>query len=139
MLAAHGRFEYKEAISHADRLPVLQESHEKFYKNLMHINDIKEVGKPWKPSTLPGHELVEEVIQNAERCAKRHRFDDAMARLYRATELLAQVKLRRDYGLEPGNLDISQPMIPESAKKWLEKNRSAKGTIQMVCATDTAC
>ncbi|HOJ62455.1 MAG TPA: TIGR02710 family CRISPR-associated CARF protein [bacterium] len=128
MLAAHDRFEYKEAISHASQM---SDSQEKFYKKLKHINDILEAGKPWRPETLSGHELVEDVVQNAERCALRHRFDDAIARLYRATELLAQVKLYRDYGLQTGKLDISHPAIPGPAKPWLEKKKNSKGIVKI--------
>ncbi|MCX7593736.1 MAG: TIGR02710 family CRISPR-associated CARF protein [Fischerella sp.] len=48
------------------------------------------------PDTIKGHgyEIVEDLLLNAERCATLKRYDDAVARLYRALELLAQVRLR---------------------------------------------
>lgn len=42
---------------------------------------------------------VADLLLNAERCSKRRRYDDAVARLYRALELLAQLLLR-DSGID---------------------------------------
>jgi CRISPR-associated protein (TIGR02710 family) len=58
------------------------------------------------PLHQDGLELVADLVQNAERCAFRRRYDDAVGRLYRATELLAQLRLRRAYGLLTGALDL---------------------------------
>jgi len=43
---------------------------------------------------ITGYELVQDLLLNAERRGRRGWYDDAVARLYRATELLAQTYLR---------------------------------------------
>lgn len=68
-----------------------------------------------------GYCIVLDLILNAERCAHRERFDDGVSRLYRALELLAQARLREEFGLETGRLDINDPRIPEGFKKeWAQ-------------------
>ena len=53
----------------------------------------------WDPADDPavaitGYELVQDLLLNAERRGRRGWYDDAVARLYRATELLAQTYIR---------------------------------------------
>lgn len=56
-----------------------------------------------------GYEAVLDLVRNAERRAARGRYDDAVARLYRACELLAQVRLRRrEPPLDSSNLDLER-------------------------------
>lgn len=66
------------------------------------------------PETIPGHgyELVEDLLLNAQRRAHQQRYDDAVGRLYRALELLAQIRLKQSYGLETGNLDLTKLPAP---------------------------
>jgi CRISPR-associated protein (TIGR02710 family) len=73
-----------------------------------------------------GWELVEDLLANAERCAHRGRYDDAVARLYRATELLAQIRLRRVYDIQTGDVWLDSPAIAEcpAALELLEKARA---------------
>jgi len=51
-----------------------------------------------------GYELVEDLLLNAERRASQGRYDDAVARLYRALEMLAQARLRLAYGIDTSAL-----------------------------------
>jgi len=53
-----------------------------------------------------GYEMVGDLIRNAERRASRGRYDDAVARLYRAVELLAQLRLQNSYGVDTSNLQV---------------------------------
>lgn len=46
-----------------------------------------------------GYEQVQDLILNAERRAVQERYDDAVARLYRAVEMVAQVRLQSEWGL----------------------------------------
>jgi CRISPR-associated protein (TIGR02710 family) len=55
-----------------------------------------------------GYEIVQDLMLNAERRATQDRYDDAVGRLYRALELLAQVRLWQKYHIRTGNLDISK-------------------------------
>lgn len=52
-----------------------------------------------------------DLWHNAERRAKRHRFDDALARLYRLVEWTAQYILRNEHGFETARFDPSR--LPE--------------------------
>ena len=49
------------------------------------------IGRSRKPSY---YKLIGDIIRNAERRAKQSRYDDAVARLYRALELFAQIRLK---------------------------------------------
>ena len=53
-----------------------------------------------------GYEEVFDLIRNAERRAERERFDDAVARLYRAVEMLAQVRLK-GHQIDTGDVNLS--------------------------------
>lgn len=59
-------------------------------------------------------ELVQDIILNAERRASQGRFDDAVARLYRALELFAQLYLKKYFDIETGNIDLIK--VPEEIK-----------------------
>lgn len=65
----------------------------------------------------PTAELIEDLIANAERRASQARFDDATARLYRATEAIAQLALwRRGIDSSRVRLDQFPPDFPEAAE-----------------------
>ena len=62
-----------------------------------------------------GYEPVFDLVRNAERRAARGRYDDAVARLYRALEMLAQVRLKqREPSLDSGDLDPD--LLPEGIR-----------------------
>jgi CRISPR-associated protein (TIGR02710 family) len=61
-----------------------------------------------------GYEIVQDLLLNADRRATQNRYDDAVGRLYRALELLAQVRLWQKYQICTGNLDVSK--LPEDIK-----------------------
>lgn len=54
------------------------------------------------------YEFVHDLVLNAQRCAVRLRYDDAVARLYRAVELLAQTRLAVKYGIQTSGVDASR-------------------------------
>jgi CRISPR-associated protein (TIGR02710 family) len=69
-----------------------------------------------------GYEPVLDVVLNAERRASRGRFDDAVARLYRAIELLAQTRLKkRDPPLDSSDLDLEK--LPEPIQPKYQRMR----------------
>ena len=99
MLAARDRFRYREALDLALLDPSLEDVFGSRLRLLVRIVSALESDEPWPDPGLTGLELIDELRENAERCAARGRFDDAVARLYRATHLLAQLRLRRLYGV----------------------------------------
>ncbi len=63
-----------------------------------------------------GYELVLDLINNAHRKAARRMYDDAVARLYRALELLAQVRLSELIpDLQTG--DVKLELLPENLRR----------------------
>ncbi len=58
-----------------------------------------------------GYEIVEDLLLNAERRAAQQRYDDAVGRLYRALELLAQIRLWKAYRIKTGDVEIHK--LPE--------------------------
>jgi len=61
--------------------------------------------------------LVCDLIANARRRAEEGRFDDAVARLYRAIEALGQARLSEEYDIDPSRAPLEK--IPEEARdRW---------------------
>ncbi|HXK42563.1 MAG TPA: TIGR02710 family CRISPR-associated CARF protein [Anaerolineae bacterium] len=83
-------------------------------------------------SARPGYAPVLDLWRNAERRAARGRYDDAVARLYRALEMLAQLRLeQRDPALKSGDLDVT--LLPEPLRLKYEALREPgeKGKIKL--------
>jgi len=76
-----------------------------------------------------GYEVIEDLFLNAQRCAAQHRFDDAVARLYRALELLAQARLRLGYSIDTG--DLSLKLLPQELQGEYRKLADSKGKIKL--------
>jgi CRISPR-associated protein (TIGR02710 family) len=71
-----------------------------------------------------GYEVVEDLLLNADRRASQQRYDDAVGRLYRAIELLEQIRLFKNYGILTGDVDVLK--LPESLQAEYEKMRSSR-------------
>lgn len=66
---------------------------------------------------------VEDLLRNARRRAAERRFDDAVARLYRACEALAQVRLREHHQIADTKA-VSLQSLPETLRgKWAGRAR----------------
>lgn len=66
-----------------------------------------------------GYEMVFDLVLNAERRASRGRYDDAVARLYRALEMLAQARMSQlTPPLDSSKLDPA--LLPESLRAKYE-------------------
>lgn len=71
----------------------------------------------------PTAEWVEDLLHNARRRAAEHRFDDAVARLYRAFEALAQIRLREEHGIEDTK-DVRVEALPAALRaEWAGRAR----------------
>ncbi len=77
-----------------------------------------------------GYEPVFDLVRNAERRAARGRFDDAVARLYRALEMLAQIRLaQREPSLNAS--DLKSDLLPESLRsKYANREGKVKLGLQ---------
>ncbi len=91
---------------------------------------LKRIYRQRQAEAEPGYELVLDLIRNAERRQARGRYDDAVARLYRALELLAQTRLRlRKPPLNSSNLDVA--LLPADLREQYEARRDADGKIRL--------
>lgn len=77
-----------------------------------------------------GYEPVMDLLLNAQRRAFAGRYDDAVARLYRATELLAQTRLsKRNPSIDSGRVDIQA--LPLALQAEYENLRDETGRIRL--------
>ncbi|MEW6278805.1 MAG: TIGR02710 family CRISPR-associated CARF protein [Candidatus Eremiobacterota bacterium] len=83
---------------------------ERILQSRQHLED----GGPLKKHTS-GYEVLEDLLLNAERRAVVQRYDDAVGRLYRSLELLAQLRLWMAFGLKTG--DVERAKLPEAVRE----------------------
>ena len=77
--------------------------------------------------------IVEDIIHNAERRAIQGRYEDAVGRMYRAIEMIAQVRLKLNYQQSTGDLSMDTlSNISAQFKSCLERSKkSDTGEIQI--------
>lgn len=73
-------------------------------------------------------ELMVDLLVNARRRAEEGKYDDAVARLYRLTELIAQFRLQ-EKGLLTSDLDLTR--LPEEVRPEYETLSHEQGKIQI--------
>ncbi|MGQ9533198.1 MAG: TIGR02710 family CRISPR-associated CARF protein [Desulfotomaculales bacterium] len=76
-----------------------------------------------------GYEAVADLLLNAERRAAQGRYDDAVARLYRAMEMVAQVRLEQQWGIQSGNVALER--LPEFLRERYRQLRDGEGRIRL--------
>ena len=81
-----------------------------------------------KPSRLFFYDLLSNAKRRADLEGK---FDDAVARLYRAIEVLAQNELKKNYGIDSSNVDIES--VPPSIRQEFSAGyqQSGKGKLKI--------
>lgn len=82
-----------------------------------------------RPTDRLCEELLVDLWANALRRLEEGRFIDAVARLYRLVELIAQCRLWQRHGIDTGDVDMSK--VPESMREKLEAYRSEKKKVQI--------
>jgi CRISPR-associated protein (TIGR02710 family) len=89
--------------------------------HLAHLRDLADPGETTEA-------LVLDLLANAARRAREGRYDDAVARLYRATEALAQIRLRGAFGLATDRMPIDR--VPEPlCEHW--RSRARDGSVKL--------
>ncbi len=76
-----------------------------------------------------GYEGVIDLVFNAERCSAQGRYDDAVARLYRAVEMLAQKRLESKWGIDTSRVESDK--IPENLQDQYRKFQQPDGTVRI--------
>lgn len=104
------KFQHQNAHKIILKLKIPQLNHNKRFLGQL-INKLK-IGEETEPY------LIADLINNAQRRAEEEqKYDDAVARLYRTMELIAQYKLKSKYSIDTANAETKQ--IPqELLKKW---------------------
>lgn len=95
-------FDLWDKFNHPEALELLEPYGSRFSPHIINLKKI--LGK----TKATGYELVSDLLNNAERRAVQKHYDDAIARLYRATELFAQTRLEKEYGYKTGELGLEQ-------------------------------
>jgi len=91
--------EYFNRKDFAKEWPELSKQFSLNAKALHFLNDEEEESRHYY--------ILASLINNARRRAEETKYDDAIARLYRALELIAQIKLRNDYGIDTSDVDLT--------------------------------
>jgi len=132
-------FEDWDKFKHKEAMGKLLSFKKKYYKRTLFLEKIiasrKYVESGGKllekefPKYCTCYEVVEDLILNAERRAYCNRFDDAVARLYRATELFVQVYLLKTYNLQTGDINLEN--LPTKIKKEFADRMDNKGKVKI--------
>ena len=120
-------FNYWDKFEHEKALALLQPYGKDFF---IYIINLKKILRKIKAN---GYELVYDLLNNAERKAHQKRYDDAIARLYRATELFAQIRMEKTKGFKWGELTINEleeGLRPEYSKYVRENENILLGLRQ---------
>jgi len=95
-------FDQWDRFHHGKALDLLEPHGSRYHPYIIILKKI--LGK----NRATGYEMVSDLLNNAERRAVHKHYDDAIARLYRATELFAQIRLEKEYGYRSGDLSLDQ-------------------------------
>lgn len=114
-------FDYWDRFDHQKALNLLKDFGKDFSSHIVILKKI--LGK----TRGSGYELVGDLMKNAERRAYRGYYDDAVARLYRATELFAQVHLDKKHALPSGKMTLAD--LPENLREEYASRQRDDGRI----------
>lgn len=127
-LDAWDRFEHLEALALLQpymKIPEIQPLG-LFLKRVIHSRSTIDLDFNIEPNAAikgHGYEIVHDLLLNADRRAIQGRYDDAVGRLYRALELLAQVRLSMAHGIETGDLDPTK--LPAHLQAKFDRDKIA--------------
>lgn len=129
--AAWDRFDHKkarqrfdDALKNRNDLAAMFSDTQQLTRTLeCHRAQVHELAEQTEPST----DWVRDLLRNAQRRAAEKRYDDAVARLYRAFEALAQVRLRNEHDI-PDTKSVAIDKLPDDLRQqWA--GRARDGTV----------
>ena len=104
------KFQHEKAFQKLKRIKM-----EELNKNKQFLGELT---SRIKQNKQPEPHLIADLINNSKRRAqKESKYDDAVARLYRTIELIAQYQLKTKYGIEPASCPRSM-LPPTLIEKW---------------------
>lgn len=119
------RFQWREALTHGQRFGMAEALPElvSWWQRVVTARRWLDGNDP--DVAVTGYELVQDLLLNADRRGRRGWYDDAIARLYRAMELLAQtytqLELHVDHRETRHGLGLSERF------RWLQANEGSSG------------
>lgn len=121
---AWDRFNHNEALKYLDL--VRGESMSKWIRLAKQLTGIISNADPYLKVT--------DLIANSERRFAQGRYDDGIARLYRALEWLAQIRLRTKYGIDSN--DVNLELVPEQLREQFHPRGSQAGKVRIDLVKD---
>lgn len=73
--------------------------------------------------------ILASILNNARRKYDDNKYDDGIARLYRSLELIAQIRLDKEYGIDTSNVNVSileEYNVPKDFVNCIESKKSKK-------------
>ena len=92
-----------------------------------------------KKHQLRCYYILASMLNNARRRSEENKYDDAIARLYRSLELIAQIKLKKDYNIVTSDVDIDilkEKQLNDEYIESLELTRDSKSKIKLGLVQD---
>lgn len=86
-----------------------------------------------KKEPFHGYERVIDLMMNAERRAEQERYDDAVARYYRAIEMIAQLRLKLSYGIDNSKINCDELKIDLQNSKFNVQTEKAIEFLREEC------
>lgn len=78
----------------------------------------------------PSRTIIVDLLSNARRRGEEKRWEDGVARLYRALEAMAQWRLASDYGLA-STKQVPQDQLPDTLRQKWAKRVNDQGTLSL--------
>jgi len=93
---------------------------EQFKKNQEAIKELKRI-----QDDENDYYILADLINNSQRRYDERKYDDAVARLYRCIELIAQIKLNKKYNIDTADIKVNQlkDKVPKEYYKKLANNK----------------
>lgn len=139
VLTLWDKFEHKMALEELESLSkgLPRESSMKDFLNKYLIR-LKEILGQKKSH---GYDRVIDLMHNAKRRVTQEKYDDAVARYYRAVEMMAQIRLNLEFGLNSSDIKCEKIVeLPPKARDYLrnlcEKAMDEKGSIKIGLIND---
>ena len=117
--------DYKTALfnfdnkSFSEKWPSLKEE---FEGNIMALNILNN-----KKHNLKHYYILGGLLNNARRRGEESKYDDAVARLYRSLEFIAQIKLEKDYFISTSDIDVDTLRKHQIDEEYIEELEIHRG------------
>ena len=75
------------------------------------------------------YRILASLLNNARRRCEEHKYDDAIARLYRSLELIAQIQLKIQYGLNSSNINVDSLRSRNISNEYIVELENSKDNV----------